>query len=255
MTTQTPPLAPGSAFLTYMESGFPQIAGWPGQPSSVIFMAHFKELFERHGVTGGACEIGVHHGKYLIALHNILAPARSLGIDVFDDQDKNVDGSGKGSYDLTRAYVDSFVADPDSVALMSKDSLTLNAADQAEILAEYGRFAFFSIDGGHTAQHITYDFFLASELTSPYGIIAVDDMFHPDWPGVTEGILAALATRRSPFVPLFLTRKKLMLCHFSVAKPYHDFILGICRDVYKFDPTMVTLCGHAIPSLNFGSEY
>ncbi|OAN49254.1 hypothetical protein A6A04_03830 [Paramagnetospirillum marisnigri] len=255
MTTENDPMAPGSAFLTYMGSGFSQIAGWAGQPSSVVFMGHFKTLFDQHGVTGGACEIGVHHGKYLIALHNILAPARSLGIDVFDDQDKNVDGSGKGSFDITRTNVNRYVLDPASVTLMTRDSLAINAAEQVAIQAEFGRFAFFSIDGGHTALHITHDFFLASELTSPHGIIAVDDLFHPDWPGVTEGILAALATRRSPFVPLFMTRKKLMLCHFSVFEPYRDFVLATCREVYEFEPTMVTLCGQVIPSLNFGSEY
>ncbi len=78
-------------FARYMDQGFDPIDGWPGQKGSVVrFMAVFKELFEQVHEQGGVCEIGIHHAKYLIALHNILCPTVSLGIDLFEDQARNV---------------------------------------------------------------------------------------------------------------------------------------------------------------------
>ena len=91
----------------------------------------------------------------------------------------------------------------------------------------------------------------ASECTSDDGIIAIDDIFHPDWPGVTEGIYNVLSQHISPFVPFFITRKKLFCCSASLQKRYKN-IVHEQEIVEKRD---VEFCGWKIPSLNFSSEY
>jgi hypothetical protein len=255
MLDDTAVALPDDAFSLYLENGFDRIEGWPGQKESVRFMVIFKRLFEKHEEKGGACEIGVHHGKYLIALHNILCPPHSLGIDLFEDQAKNVDSSGRGSAEIVAQNIEAFAYNPRSIALLAKDSLDIGPHDIKHIIDLYGRFAFFSVDGGHTALHAIHDFFTASQLTSPNGIIAVDDLFHPDWPGVTEGLLNALAAKRSPFVPLFITRKKAFLCHLSVVKEYQCFVAGAYAGRYGREARFVEFCGWSIPSLNFGPEY
>ena len=182
-------------FARYMDEGFDLIDGWPGQKSSVRFMTVFEELFEHVHEHGGVCEIGIHHAKYIIALHNILRPAVSLGIDLFEDQIKNFSDSGRGERAICEENIAKYAYNPGSIKLMSKDSLDLKAGDLATIIKDYGYFSMFSVDGGHSALHSASDFLTASRLTSGKGIIIMDDIFHPDWPGVTEGVYTVLASK------------------------------------------------------------
>lgn len=244
-----------SKFNDYMQNGFDTIEGWPGSKQSVVFMAAFKELFGVHDEKGGVCEIGVHHGKYIIALHNMLLPRRSLAIDIFEDQTKNFDGSGCGSTEILKKNIEAFAYNPSSIDFLAKDSLDIRQSDIDTIIERSGYFAIFSIDGGHTALHTSYDFFTASKLTSPYGIIAVDDLFHPDWPTVTEGLYRAISSKRSPFVPLFITRKKAFFCHVSVFKEYQPFVIDAYSAFARREARVVDFFGWNVPSLYLGSEY
>jgi len=242
-------------FTTYMNCNFDNIEGWPGVKESVLFLDVMRDWFGKYNDKGGACEIGLHHGKYFIALHNLLSPCSSLGIDVFEDQSRNIDYSGCGSLEICRDNIKSFASNPERIDLMAMDSLAIGPRDVGDILEKYGNFSIFSIDGGHTPLHAAVDFVTASQLTSQTGIIAIDDLFHPDWPGVTEGLYIALGRKSSPFVPLFITRKKAFLCHASVQKNFVSFVAEKYSNRYARDVRYVEFFGWRIPSLNFGAEY
>jgi hypothetical protein len=245
------PVQAEDAFEVYMREGFDQIEGWPGRKASVLFLRRFRALFAEAERPPSVCEIGVHHGKYLIALHNIFG-GRSLGIDLFEAQDKNVDWSGLGSRAISEANIARYAARPQDVTLLGQDSLDIRSREIQAMIDEYGYFAFFSIDGGHTPLHVRYDLATAAQTTAPNGIIAVDDIFHPDWPGVTEGVYQWLATDAAPFVPFLITRKKLFLCSLSVQQRYRDFVASERGDTPM---KWVDFAGWTIPSLDFGSEY
>ena len=248
-------------FRAYLERGFDSVEGWPGTKESVLFLEVLKDWFRMHSEQGGALEIGIHHAKYLIALHNLLTPCRSLGIDLFEDQARNIDFSGMGGTDgpptieTCRRHISAFAANPDAIHLMSVDSLALGPLEIKDLLRTYPRFAVTSIDGGHTALHLSIDFMTATQLTSPFGVIAVDDLFHPDWPGVTEGIFRVLSRKEFPFVPLFITRKKAFFCHISVQKNFVTFIAEQFSTRYTRDVRYVDFFGCQVPSFNFGTEY
>jgi hypothetical protein len=164
----------------------------------------------------GALEIGVHMGRYLIALHNACAPGtRSLGVDLFDDQAKNVDKSGYGDLSTARQNVQQYAREPDLVELRSGDSLQLNEQDQRELLQEYRGFRIVSVDGGHTPIHVIRDSHTAWRLMHPGGYVVIDDFFNTNYPGVTEGLYELLRSGHTPLVPVIVTRKKLFLCHVS----------------------------------------
>jgi hypothetical protein len=248
-------------FRAYLEGGFDTIEGWPGTKESVLFLEVLKDWFRPCGERGGALEIGVHHAKYLIALHNLLSPCLSLGIDLFQDQSRNIDFSGLGGVDgppsieTCRRNVSAFAANPEGIRLMPADSLTFRSQEIGDILQTHPRFAITSIDGGHTALHLSVDFMTASQLTSSFGVIAIDDLFHPDWPGVTEGIFHVLARKESSFVPLFITRKKAFFCHMSLQKRFVTFVAQQFSARYARDVRYVDFFGWRVPSFNFGSEY
>lgn len=239
-------------FTKYMTEGFDKIAGWPGNKPSVAFNIIFRKLLAECDGRGGACEIGVHHGKYLIALHNLFEDRRSLGIDLFARQELNIDVSGRGDREICERNIALHARNPGLITLMAADSLSMSDSDIAKIINDYGRFSIFSIDGGHTKLHISIDLVNAAKLTAESGIIIVDDIFHPDWPEVTEGVYRAILGLRTPFVPFLLTRKKLYLCNASLQAKYARYSAENGRGKPL---KMVTFAGWAVPSINFGSEY
>jgi hypothetical protein len=95
------------------------------------------------------------------------------------------------------------------------------------------------------------DFLFASECVSEDGIIAIDDIFHFHWPGVTEGVYRVLSSGVSPYVPFFMTRKKIFCCSASLQARYRDYVGEKAGHIKK----RVDFCGWQIFALNFGDEY
>lgn len=255
MTETDMPIAgevPFDDFTRYISGPFGTIEGWPGNRTSVEFNKCFHALFSRYGENGGVCEIGVHHGKFLIALHNIFGDRRSLGIDLFHRQAANVDGSGRGDLEICQQNIQRYAKNPDLITLMTRDSIVLSREDIDSIIDEFGRFSLFSIDGGHSKLHVSIDLDNASLLTSPSGIIMVDDLFHPDWPEVTEGLYNSIHSARTPYVPFMITRKKLYLCCASVQSAYAEYCLS---NKGPHTAKVVNFAGWRVPSINFGGEY
>jgi SAM-dependent methyltransferase len=224
------------------------VQGWAGTADSL--MLHAELLAVQEACDGlGAFEIGVHHGRYLIALHNACEEgSRSLGIDLFDDQASNVDASGAGNQPKARQNLDEHAREPALVELMARDSLTMSDADVADIVDRFGGFRIASVDGGHTAFHAASDIRLAARVVSPGGLISVDDFFHPNFPGVTEGVYAVLEGRQTPFIPWLATRKKLFLAHISFAGRYRTAVMPrLAASGHR--PKAVTIAGEPCLSL------
>ncbi len=150
------------------------------------------------GREGPICEIGVHHGKFLIGAHNVLSGQRALGIDIFEDQARNVDGSGLGSLAHFREAIAKYAKQPSAIDPMAADSMDLSPGDLDEIARRFGRFAVFSIDGGHTVAHVQNDLVIAEQLTRQDGIILIDDFFRPALAGGHRGHDAPLCIRQVP---------------------------------------------------------
>lgn len=189
--------------LAYLEHGFSQVHGWC-QSQTVKVLAELSSIQDEAGVSGASGEIGVHHGKLFIALHLLRSPGtRSLAIDLFADQELNLDRSGSGDSSHLRHNLEAWCPDPDAADPMARDSLDLGDEDVLAILQRYGRFRWFSVDGGHTAAHTVNDIRLAQRLTAAGGIVILDDYHNQDWPGVHEGF-ARLNLLDTPKIAPFL---------------------------------------------------
>ncbi|WP_428487100.1 class I SAM-dependent methyltransferase [Rhodopila sp.] len=188
----------------YWENSFPLIEGWVNDR----WREHLKLLNDtqnRLGITGHIGEIGVFHGKLLIALAHLAQPGTKVtAIDVFDDQSKNIDGAGVGSLDQLTSNIDAH--GPRSgldYAFVKADSAALNAADILKLGQDRGPFRLFSVDGCHTAEHTLNDLLTAQDCLAPGGVIMLDDMFQAHWPGVTEAV-GLFYSRYVPRVKPFL---------------------------------------------------
>jgi hypothetical protein len=188
----------------YLEFGITEVDGWLS-PISAAMVAHLLVEQSRAGLRGDLCEIGVHHGKLFLILANALIEGeRAVAVDVFSDQDKNVDRSGSGD----RAVLERHLAEraPGArVEIVQGSSLDLGR------LGFLGnRFRLISIDGGHTAAATENDLGVAQATLPPGGIAVLDDVLSYDWTGVVTGLVNYLA-RGGSLVPFALSPNKAYL--------------------------------------------
>ena len=76
---------------------FDNVQGWVGDRIWII-CEFLKRESELHQIKGNIAEIGVHHGKLFFLISHIGdEESKLIAIDLFEDQKKNIDGSGEGS--------------------------------------------------------------------------------------------------------------------------------------------------------------
>jgi len=201
-----------SDLKSYLQGAYNSIHGWV-YPGAIAALSACNELsVSIADCSGGACEIGVHHGRFFLALLSCVpAGSKNLAIDVFDMQEFNIDNSGLGVRDKLVENIKKFRGDDKNVSIMMADSLSLTARDVAQIEAECGKFRLFSVDGGHTRIHARHDVLIAEALISNGGLVIVDDFFHPDWPGVTHGLFDYFSHDCAKLAPLCIAGRKLFL--------------------------------------------
>jgi hypothetical protein len=214
-----------NALDRYALVGFDKVEGWC-IPHVLSVLRHLAAFHESIGFQGSVVEIGVHHGKFFLALHSAVDGRPSMAIDVFEDQASNIDRSGLGSLARFKANCNQFSDNPQNVIIEARDSLAIRPVDVVAMSEKIGPAQFFSIDGGHTKQHVANDFRIAEQMTSQAGIIIVDDITHPGWPGVMEGVCRLYILDTPKFVPVAIGHNKLLLVGLSYHKRLLDFLIA-----------------------------
>jgi len=157
------------------------IEGWLAATDYEIF----KEVLacqQRQGVEGAIAEIGVHHGKSFVPLAAFSGTSKLYAIDLFGDQGKNIDQSGNGDCDTFINNLKRFSIDLSRLVIDGRMSGDVTADD---IRSAAGAVRFFHIDGGHHFDAVTGDIRLAVDVLADGGVIAIDDVFRPEWPEVS----------------------------------------------------------------------
>jgi hypothetical protein len=134
----------------YLDNGFHTVEGWASdQLFQTIDLLSSLDINR----SGGCAEIGVHRGKFYLLLNQVVdAGERSWAIDVFDNQELNVDGSGSGWSD----YLATFQANLqkfDAHGGANTEIVVGDSTDPAlnlESRIGLGALRFMSVDGGHT---------------------------------------------------------------------------------------------------------
>ncbi len=203
---------------TYWKEGFPSVEGWVDD-RLLPFLQLANETQQAAGIRGNIAEIGVFHGKFLIALAHLARHGEKVtGIDVFEDQERNLDGAGVGSRARVQDNLERFGPSSLDYAFITADSIALSLADKAELVRERGPFRLFSVDGCHTMEHTHTDLVTAQDLLINGGLLILDDYMQPHWPGVTEAV-SLFYSRSVPVIKPFL-----YCCHklFFVGYGWHE---------------------------------
>lgn len=190
----------------YRQNGRDAVGGW--------FLDECAEVIEQvllrqvdWDVRGDVAEIGVHYGKSFLMLANgVRDDERAIALDVFGDQEKNVDGSGRGNREIFEGNVATW-ADGVTVQIVQASSLEVDPATAA---ATFGQVRMFSIDGGHTAAITAHDLRIAEAVVVPHGVVLLDDVLNEHWLGVITGLADYLAGTPT-LVPFAVAANKLFM--------------------------------------------
>jgi len=187
------------------------VEGWLGDRMWQV-VGIIGSLFERNGVRGNIAEFGVHHGLFLLLLNTLRSAGEEcFAIDVFDQQQFNLDHSGSGSLAAFQSHLDNLVpAERDRFRIIQRDTLSFSTAEVGKLFDDAG-VKLLSIDAGHTALHAVNDLHLAQEVLVPGGVIALDDFMSVHWPGVTEGFCRFMSTGNRRLKPFLHFQNKLFL--------------------------------------------
>ena len=141
-----------------------------------------------------------------------------------------------------------FARSPDRVRAHGLDSTSPEAAQFFQGLA--GSIRLFSIAGGHTRQHTVNDLRIGESCLSTGGILFVDDYFHPDWPGVTQGLVDYLGSG-GPLVPIATLDRKMILSGVSYAGRYAAALHENVRKKERFRAKRVSFVGNEFLSIRY----
>ena len=193
--------------VDYLLGGLKQVEGWL-VPTTAHIMAALADEQTRLGIKGDLAEIGVHHGKSFLTLATSLAPGEKIfAIDVFEDQHKNIDQSGRGDRQMFVSSVNVH-APGTAMEIIQESSLDLPALGWPRSHANSIRF--FSIDGSHTRAATLNDLRIAEKTTKDGAIVAVDDILSSHWLGVISGMFDYLSAGGA-LIPFSVIPDKMLL--------------------------------------------
>ena len=229
-----------NAFLEkYRDLGFQHVEGWcdPGLFEVMECIDSFVSQKD-----GGCIEIGVHHGKFFLLLNQLVEERfQSYAIDLFEQQELNIDFSGQGArskFEENLRLFDRHQGRNTTIICGDSTDSSLNLESKCGL----GVSRYISIDGGHTAEHTISDLRLANRLIGNYGIVILDDILNYHWLGVIEGACAFL-TERPTLIPFAIGFNKLFFCKLS----FHNNYLSALRSNYS-DAKLVHFFGHQLIS-------
>lgn len=169
----------------YRKRGMSQVEGWFEDYTAEVLAALLGHQLEI-GVHGDIAEIGVHHGRSFLLLANAARDGeRVVALDVFEEQEKNLDRSGRGDRARFEDNIDRWAPDA-KVAIIQASSLDVAPGQARET---FGDVRAFSIDGGHTAAITAHDLRLAEASVVPEGLVVLDDILNWHWTGVITGLV------------------------------------------------------------------
>jgi hypothetical protein len=199
-----------TSLSAYVSRDKERVAGWFARIDSQIF-SELLTWQNAAGIRGGVAEIGVHHGKSFIALClGLVDGQRAYAIDLFDDQQGNRDGSGRGDRAVFERHLRDFGVSQRAAVIDARGSDQVTAHD---IRKGVGDVRFFSVDGGHWRAIVASDLRLAAAVLVDGGVIALDDFLRPEWPDVSAGFFEWFERGSGTIVPFAIGYNKLYLCH------------------------------------------
>ncbi|WP_158046529.1 class I SAM-dependent methyltransferase [Skermanella pratensis] len=192
----------------------PNVSGWFYGQDIVAFHT-LNGIQMNAGIHGDICELGCFHGKSAIALSHLARPEERLHV---------YDTFGDGYYESFRSNMARYAQGLEGRLVINTMELSSLQAPPEDSLPR-GTVRFLHIDAGHTHKDVINDLRNFAPLMAPGGIIALDDFYHHQFPGVaTAGTEFMLSPEGQHLRPFAGTHYKLYLCDRLWLKFYQKWI-------------------------------
>ncbi|MCZ8270489.1 MAG: class I SAM-dependent methyltransferase [Beijerinckiaceae bacterium] len=173
------------ALDAYLEKGYSSVRGM----SSVFAASISGHMIRRQtelGIRGHIAEIGTFEGRFFIALaHGLAAGEHAIGIDIFTWPSEKVLENLHANLAHHGIEANRYTAIKGSTADMEPADVIAPAKVKADGSLP---IRFFHIDGQHDEPNLVKDLSLALPLMHRQGLIVLDDMLHPSYPGLVETV-------------------------------------------------------------------
>ena len=187
-------------YVERMES----LPGWFLPDAALMFMA-YNQLIAEQGLAGNTLEIGVYHGKSAVAVASLRGESGTFtAIDVFDDLQSR-DGSSR-DVGMKGAFLATMAASFPTLEW----ARTIHAPSSTVRADALGPHTFCHIDGLHSAEGTYADLRLCADVVVPGGLVALDDYFNQQFPGVCEGALSFERRHPSVLIPIAVGFNKVL---------------------------------------------
>lgn len=145
----------------------------------------FLEAFKKQQEPAPSAEIGVFHGKSFIPIYHRRSYGMPvLAIDIWEPVKLPNWTAYKGNRLLDfQANVKKHIKHPGDIVIMSGNSRDMTATDYLEKAG--GKIRVFHIDGDHNMEGCLHDMLQVEQCLTDDGIMVLDDVFNPGWPGVS----------------------------------------------------------------------
>lgn len=196
-----------------------KIPGWLAWTDYEIFREII--LFQNTNLPHSIAEIGVHHGKSFIPM-SIFSKTRKLyAIDIFNNQEGNIDNSGDGDLKAFIKNLKKYQIDQQRVIIDQRLSTDTKSND---ILDKVGKVSFFHIDGGHHYDAVINDINLAVDVSDENSVIVLDDVYRSEWPDVSLAAFSSDSFKNNDFIPFAIGFNKTYFCKKNIASTYQKVL-------------------------------
>lgn len=213
------------------------VSGWLIRESAEVISRLAVSQVES-GLRGGVGEIGIHHGKlFLLLFLTLQAGERAFALDVFEQQQFNIDRSGLGNREIFLRNFKKFCGSEEQLSIFAADSMSVPADT---LRSATGQLRLMSIDGGHTEETTYNDLGLAEELLLADGILILDDLFNERWPAVAAGAYRFLLEPTSRLRPFAISPNKTYFCKSpQAAARYQDTLSNEFPELRRGEATLL----------------
>lgn len=173
-----------------------------------------------------ALELGVFKGKYLALINAASRGAIGyiIGVDaLYTSVGVMLDKSNAVQWiNNVHSAVFSVGGESSRFRFVRSETAIL---DREKLKRDYLPLQFISVDAGHDYENALHDMALAQDLLAPDGVIAADDVYNFNCPGVMEAIFDHMKTERGKaLAPFAFAGNKLFICRRSQHARYFNLM-------------------------------
>lgn len=211
---------------------FRGIEGWMADEAADLTSRLFQWQRPMQAVTG-VLELGVFKGRYLSLLASLAqgTGAPVVGVDAFTSRVGEQIPQADRDYarDVALATVAALAPGGEPPTLLVAFTADVDLRTLRGLVP--GGYSFISVDAGHLAADVQADLAMVGQLVTEHTIIAADDVFNPQTPGVMEGLCRYFGAHpRTVLAPFAWAGNKLFLCHWETHATLLAYVHGLLHD-------------------------